>query len=308
MRGEFANEFVVASQSLRTAAIKETMEKIKPQLQKQEAVEAAIRAAEERARDKERVIAAQVQARIEELAADAASQPEAVQAAVRAAVRESEERAEQRLAAVHQMYEKAAGEQQVQIKELLRETQDHAKQREQAAIYAAVAEVRDRAAEEQKITLEQAREVVQMSAIQQAEQLDGVLAELAELRAENMRLSSEMEARTRDLTEIASMAGFYEIEEASVVSAAEATEFTVPTPLPGAARGAASDIDGPALTMVSHSDTQSTVLIDAAQGREFDRPGGAGNEAFNGGGSVSDDDFDQASSVFSSSNAGLALD
>jgi len=54
---------------------------------------------------------------------------------------------------------------------------------------------------------------VQMSAIQQAEQLDSVLSELAELRAENMRLTSEMEARTRDLSEIASMAGFFEASD-----------------------------------------------------------------------------------------------
>ena len=121
----------------------------------------------------------QIQARIEELATDAASQPKAVQAAVRAAVRESEERAEQRVAAVHKMYEKAAAEQQIQIKELLRMTQSHAKERHDALLAAAVREVKERAEEEKRITLEQAREAVQSSAIQQAEQLDGTPLETA---------------------------------------------------------------------------------------------------------------------------------
>ena len=101
------------------------------------------------------LIHSQIQARIEELATDAASQPKAVQAAVRAAVRESEERAEQRVGAVHQMYEKAAAEQQIQIKELLRMTQSHAKERHDALLAAAVREVKERAEEEKRITLEQ---------------------------------------------------------------------------------------------------------------------------------------------------------
>ena len=68
-----------------------------------------------------------------------------------------------------------------------------------------VRELRERAEEEKRVTLEQARAAVQMSAVQQAEQLDNLLTELAELRAENIRLAAEMEARTRDLTEIASV-------------------------------------------------------------------------------------------------------
>lgn len=42
---------------------------------------------------------------------------------MRAGVRECEERAEGRLGRVHEMYEKAAAEQQIQIKELLKMTQ-----------------------------------------------------------------------------------------------------------------------------------------------------------------------------------------
>ncbi|KAL1499078.1 hypothetical protein AB1Y20_013592 [Prymnesium parvum] len=213
VKRQAAKELVEAVQAAKEKTMKEALERIKPQLQKQEAVEAAIRDAEERAREKERHMAAQIQARIEERAADASSQPAAVQAAVRAAVRESEERAEQRLAAVHKMYEKAAAEQQIQIKELLQTTQREAKERHQTLLASAIREVRERAEEEKQVALEQARMVVQSSAVQQAEQLDALLSELAEVRAENLRLTSEMEARTKDLAEIASMSAMYDIGE-----------------------------------------------------------------------------------------------
>ena len=49
---------------------------------------------------------------------EAAEQPKAVQEAVKRAVRDSEERGETRLRTVHEAYERAAGEQQAQIKEL----------------------------------------------------------------------------------------------------------------------------------------------------------------------------------------------
>jgi len=181
VKRQAAKELVEAVQAAKEKTMKEALERIKPQLQKQEAVEAAIRDAEERAREKERHMAAQIQARIEERAADASSQPVAVQAAVRAAVRESEERAEQRLAAVHKMYEKAAAEQQIQIKELLQTTQREAKERHQTLLASAIREVRERAEEEKQVALEQARMVVQSSAVQQAEQLDALLSELAEV-------------------------------------------------------------------------------------------------------------------------------
>lgn len=57
---KFHSELVETVEAAKARAVRETMELIKPQLQKQEAVEAAIRAAEERARDRERSMAAQV--------------------------------------------------------------------------------------------------------------------------------------------------------------------------------------------------------------------------------------------------------
>ena len=55
------------------------------------------------------------------------------------------------------------------------------------------------------LTYEQARTAVQLSAVQTAEQIDGVLAELAEVRAENMRLATELDAKSDQLVRMTEM-------------------------------------------------------------------------------------------------------
>ena len=47
----------------------------------------------------------------------------------------------------------------------------------------------ERCENERRATLEEARAAVQASALQQAEEIEAVLAEMAELRAENVRLA-----------------------------------------------------------------------------------------------------------------------
>lgn len=166
-------------------AVAHTMQRIKPALQRQEQVERAIAEAEERARDVERLRASQVQERIERLATDASAQPKQVQAQVRSAVRAAEERFEKQLAQVHETYKKAAGEQQMQIKELLRQAHEHARQQQEMAVRKATDEVRAACEEEKAAAMDAAKAAVQMSALQQAEELDRVMVEVAELRAEN---------------------------------------------------------------------------------------------------------------------------
>lgn len=133
---------------------------------------------------------------------EALEQPKAVQEATRKAVREAEDRADTRLKTVHEAYEKAAAEQQMQIKELLRESATRAKAQQEQAVAKAIAAAEAKAAEERQQTLDHARQAVQVSASATAEQMDAVLAELAELRAENLRLAAELEAArlTAELT------------------------------------------------------------------------------------------------------------
>lgn len=159
---------------------------------KQDQVEAAIREAEQRAAQRERLQAAGIAARIEDLAQQAASQPKAVQAAVRSAVREAEAQHEAKLAAVHEAYMKASAEQQAQVKALLEKAQQEGAHQSQVAINAAVTEMRLECDARIATMTEQARETVQFAAKQQADELDGLLAEMAELRAENSRVSAEV--------------------------------------------------------------------------------------------------------------------
>ena len=198
VREEMQAKLAEEVKKTREEAEKEALERIQPQLQRQEAVEQAIRDAEARARERERQLAAQVQSRIEELAAEAhaAEQPKAVQAAVRAAVRESEERAEARVKAIHDAYEQAAAEQQAQIKALLREANARAQQQQDYAVSIAVAEALTAADEDKQVALEHARSAVHGATLQQQEQLDGLLGEIAQLRAENMRMLSDLQRFT----------------------------------------------------------------------------------------------------------------
>ena len=132
---------------------------------------------------------------MEELPAEAqaAEQPTAVQAAVRAAVRESEERAEGRVKAIHEAYEKAAAEQQKQIKQLLKEANQRAQQQQEYAVSIAVAEALQAADEDKQVALQNARSAVHGATMQQQSQMDKVLAEMAELRAENLRMQSDLQ-------------------------------------------------------------------------------------------------------------------
>ena len=57
------------------------------------------------------------------------------------------------------------------------------------AVQAAVGQMAERCENERRATLEEARAAVQASALQQAEEIEAVLAEMAELRAENVRLA-----------------------------------------------------------------------------------------------------------------------
>jgi len=191
--------------AIRKEAEAEALDRIKPQLLKQEAVEQAIRDAEERARERERQLSVQVQARIEEMATEAAEQPKAVKESIKRALRENEERAEARLKSVHEAYEKAASEMQAQNKELMRDAAIRSRQQQQAAVESERLAGMSRMEEERRKTLEQARTAVQLSAVQTAEQIDGVLAELAEVRAENMRLATELDAKSDQLARMTEM-------------------------------------------------------------------------------------------------------
>eukprot|EP00316_Scyphosphaera_apsteinii_P022822 CAMPEP_0119299652 /NCGR_PEP_ID=MMETSP1333-20130426/1697_1 /TAXON_ID=418940 /ORGANISM="Scyphosphaera apsteinii, Strain RCC1455" /LENGTH=1309 /DNA_ID=CAMNT_0007301147 /DNA_START=54 /DNA_END=3983 /DNA_ORIENTATION=- len=225
-------------------AVAHTMNRIKPALQRQDGVEQAIRNAEERARQHERTRATEIQARIEELAADAAQQPKAVQAQVRAAVQAAEDRFDKQLAAVHETYKKAAAEQQQQIKELLRQAHEHARQQQETAIRLEAERVRKLCDEEKETALGAARAAVQMSALQQAEQLDSVMNQIAELRAENKTQEALLQERASQL------------ERARKANRDESTDFVVRRPLPSQRSRQQESIDEDDLTIV---DTQTVV-------------------------------------------------
>eukprot|EP00308_Calcidiscus_leptoporus_P024126 CAMPEP_0119403962 /NCGR_PEP_ID=MMETSP1334-20130426/143653_1 /TAXON_ID=127549 /ORGANISM="Calcidiscus leptoporus, Strain RCC1130" /LENGTH=1443 /DNA_ID=CAMNT_0007427919 /DNA_START=15 /DNA_END=4346 /DNA_ORIENTATION=+ len=188
-------------------AVAHTMSRIKPALQKQEEVERAIRVAEERAKELERLRQTSMQERVEKLASEASSQPKAVQEQVRTAVRSAEDRFEKQLSSVHETYKKASDEQQIQIKELLKQAHEHAKQQQQLAVERAVDEVRTGVEEEKRAAMEAAKAAVQMSALQQAEELDAVSVEVAELRAENRMLSERLSEVSHELARAHSTLG-----------------------------------------------------------------------------------------------------
>jgi len=87
---------------------------------------------------------------------------------------------------------KASAEQQAQVKALLEKAQQEGAHQSQVAINAAVTEMRLECDARIATMTEQARETVQFAAKQQADELDGLLAEMAELRAENSRVSVEV--------------------------------------------------------------------------------------------------------------------
>eukprot|EP00965_Chrysotila_dentata_P151885 5018879-Pleurochrysis_carterae.AAC.1 len=66
----------------------------------------------------------------------------------------------------------------MQIKELLRQAHEHARQQQEMAVRKATDEVRAACEEEKAAAMDAAKAAVQMSALQQAEELDRVMVEV----------------------------------------------------------------------------------------------------------------------------------
>lgn len=164
-------------------------------------------------------------------------------------MRESEERAEGRVKAIHEAYEKAAEEQQRQIKQLLREANTRAQQQQEYAVNIAVAEALQAADEDKLVALQHARAGLQDSALQQQEQLDTVLAEMAELRAENLRLGSDLQllqgSQGGKADEAATTALLQQLNKA-LAGEVSAPPSERASPEPGATGGAAAATPTPA--------------------------------------------------------------
>lgn len=85
-----------------------------------------------------------------------------------------------------------------QVREVLHESEARARRQQALAVESAVVELKASWEEEKRLTEETARAAVKMAQTQTAEQLEGVLGELAELKAENTRLALDAQERLQD--------------------------------------------------------------------------------------------------------------
>ena len=137
---------------------------------------------------------------------------------------------------------------------LLREANVRAQQQQEYAVSIAVTEALTAADEDKQVALEHARTAVHTAALTQQEQLDGILAEVAELRAENMRLASDLQQQSTG-----GDAGDAPVGIISVGGSSDGLDEMGEAPMP---RGSSSSPSPPA----SKSSPTAAALIDAAMG------------------------------------------